>query len=440
MRILLLTAYFPPDTGSAAHLFYELGTALVRRGHQVTVVTGMPGYHAQGSLQPYAGQRRLYETVNGIHVVRVVTPLRSSHSMLGRALWHFGAALTFFVAGVGLPPHDAVVLYSPPLPLGLAAWGWHRLRGLPFVLNVQDLFPRSAIDLGLLRHPLLIQAFDLLEQFLYRRASWITVHSPGNRHHVIARGGDPRRVTVVPNWVDIDFIRPGPRENAFRTRHRLGDGFIASFAGVLGYSQDIDVVLEAAALTAEKGEITWLIVGDGVHAPRLRQKAALMALDNVRFLPMQPRESYPELLHASDVGLATLRSDVTTPVVPSKILSIMAAGLPVVTALPLDGDASRLIAEARCGICLPPGDARALADAVLKLWRNRSLRQRLGECGRRYVEQRLSLDACVARYEDLLERVSEYAGPPHLPARQPGRGGSHTAHPRVGESARGGFF
>lgn len=407
MNILLLTAYFPPDTGSAAHLFYELGAELVRRGHRVSVITGMPGYHALGSLERYKGKRRIREEVEGMEVVRVATPQLPRHLMVGRALWQFGGAVAFFLAGLHLSRHDVAMVYSPPLPLGLTAWGLRRLRRIPFVLNVQDLFPQSIIDLGLLKNRWLIRLFEGMERFVYARADHITVHSRGNRDHVIAKGAAPERVTVIPNWVDTDFLRPGGM-NGFRQEQGLEEAFVVSFAGVLGYSQDLDVVLEAARILKDehhKSEIVFLIVGDGVEKPRLEAKARQMGLDNVRFLPMQPREKYPAVLHASDVSLVTLHAEVRTPVVPSKILSIMAAGRPVVAAMNLGGDGPRLIAEARCGLCVPPEDPQALAEAVLKLYHNASLREELGRNGRRYAEEHLSLSRCVAQYEALLQMV-----------------------------------
>lgn len=407
MRILLLTAYFPPDTGSAAHLFYELGTALVGRGHQVTVLTSMPGYHALGSLERYRGKPWLRETVNGMDVLRVATPQLPRRLMVGRALWQFGGALAFFLAGLAMPCHEVAMVYSPPLPLGLTAWGLMRLKGIPFILNVQDLFPQSIIDLGLMRNRWLIRVFGAMERFVYSRAAHITVHSPGNRDHVLGKGARPERVTVVPNWVDTDFICPGERMNGFRREYGLGDAFIVSFAGVLGYSQDLDVVLDAAALLRSQSGIVWLIVGDGVEKPRLETKARQMGLDNVRFLPMQPRDRYPAVLYASDICLTTLHAEVRTPVVPSKILSIMAAARPVVAALNLDGDAPRLIKEAKCGLCLPPEDPHALAEAVLQLYHDPSLREELGLNGRRYAEEHLSLEVCVGQYEELLARVAE---------------------------------
>jgi colanic acid biosynthesis glycosyl transferase WcaI len=285
-----------------------------------------------------------------------------------------------------------------------------KLQGLPFILNVQDLFPQSIIDLGLLRNRWLIRFFEEMERFVYRRANIITVHSEGNREHVMRKldKGQAEKVKVIPNWVDVHFIQPGPRMNWFREAHGLGDAFVVSFAGVLGYSQDLDVVLDAARILEDGGwssEILFLIVGDGVERPRLEAKARQMGLNNVRFLPMQPREKYPAVLHASDIGLATLHAEVRTPVVPSKILSIMAAGRPVVAAMNLDGDGPRLIAEARCGLCVPPEDPRALAEAILQLYHDASLREELGRNGRRYAEKYLSLEACVERYEQLLRQV-----------------------------------
>jgi colanic acid biosynthesis glycosyl transferase WcaI len=410
MKILLLTAYFPPDTGSAAHLFYELGRAFVERGHGVTVLTGMPGYHALGPLEKYKGKKRIKEDMEGMEVVRVAMPQLPRHLMVGRALWQFGGAWALFLAGLGLPKADAAIVYSPPLPLGLTAWGLKKLQGLPFILNVQDLFPQSIIDLRLLRNRWLIRFFEEMERFVYRRANIITVHSEGNREHVMRKldKGQAEKVKVIPNWVDVHFIQPGPRMNWFREAHGLGDAFVVSFAGVLGYSQDLDVVLDAARILEDGGwssEILFLIVGDGVERPRLEAKARQMGLNNVRFLPMQPREKYPAVLHASDIGLATLHAEVRTPVVPSKILSIMAAGRPVVAAMNLDGDGPRLIAEARCGLCVPPEDPRALAEAILQLYHDASLREELGRNGRRYVEKYLSLEACVERYEQLLRQV-----------------------------------
>ena len=404
MRVWLMTAYFPPDTGSAAHLFYELGMTLAEQGHDVTVITGFPSYHAQGDLSPYRRRLWLNETLDQkLGVARVLVPQVLRDTPTGRGLWQFSCATSFALRGLILPKPDILLLYSPPLPLGLAAWLLRLLRGIPFVLNIQDLFPQSAIDLGVLRSGLLIGFFERLERFLYLCADHVTVHSTGNREHVLAHGVEPGKVTVMHNWVDTDFIRPGERHNGFSREHGLDGKFVVSFAGVIGHSQDLDVILEAAGLLRDSSRIHFLIVGDGVEKPRLEQKAQDMSLPNVQFLPMQPRHCYPAILHASDVSLATLHAEVATPVVPSKILSIMASGRPVIACINLTGDAPHLIQEAQCGYALPPGNAQALADSILSVYADATLRTRLGRNGRRYAEKHLSVQAGAERYVHLFE-------------------------------------
>ncbi|MEJ2750763.1 MAG: glycosyltransferase family 4 protein, partial [Anaerolineae bacterium] len=361
MHILLLTAYFPPDNGSAAHLFYELGQTFVDQDHKVSVVTGFPGYHAQGNLEKYRGRRWMRETVDGLNVYRIVVPQVARNTPIGRGMWQFSCAFSFMLAGLKVSDVDIALVYSPPLPLGLSALAWKALKGIPFVFNVQDLFPQSAIDLDILRFKPLIRLFHGLERFIYRRANAVTVHSQGNWEYVVAHGGKADKTIVMHNAVDTQHIQPGVKENDIREELGLNGRFIASFAGVMGFSQDLDVILEAAQLLQEQEEIHFLLVGEGVEKERLVAKSQAMGLTNVSWLPMQPRERYPSILHASDVGLATLHTEVKTPVVPSKILSVMSSGRPVVAAMNMDGDAPKLIAEAKAGFALEPAFASAIS-------------------------------------------------------------------------------
>jgi glycosyltransferase involved in cell wall biosynthesis len=379
----------------------------VEHGHNVTVLTGFPSYHAQGDLSRYRRRLWLNETLGeGINVARVAVPQIFRDTPVGRGIWQFSCAAGFALRGLMISRPDVLLSYSPPLPLGLTAWGLRLFWGVPFVLNVQDLFPQSAIDLGVLNNRFLIWFFERLERFLYRRANHITVHSSGNREYVVARGAEPERVTVTHNWVDTDFIQLGERRNSVSREYGLDDKFVVSFAGVIGYSQDLDIILEAAKLLRDYPKIHFLIVGDGTEKARLEGKAQRMELSNVQFLPMQPRHRYSAVLHASDVSLATLRTEVTTPVVPSKILSIMAAGRPVVASMRLEGDAPHLIEEAQCGYALPPGNPQALAETIWTLYRDAALRERLGQNGRRYAEQHLSVRASAERYIRLFEHLA----------------------------------
>lgn len=405
MKILLISAFFPPEVGSASHLFYELGQALRQRGHEITVLTGLPRYHVIG-----AKQRRfpfIYETYHGLQVLRVFNLDVPWAQPILRGLDQFTFALFAGIAGATLPEFDAAVVYSPPLPLALAAWALGRWRRRPLVVNIQDLFPQSAIDLGVLRNSHLIRVFRWMESFLYRRADLITAHSEGNRRYMVNAGADPKRVRVIANWIDTEAIQPMDRHNGLRASLGLGEKFIVSFAGIMGFSQDLETVLESAALLKNQRDIAFLIVGDGVEKAKLEKMARDNNLDNVYFLPMQPKDKYPGVLAASDVCLATLRQEVRTPVVPSKILSIMAAGRPVLASLPLDGDAPRLIAEAQCGISIAPGDPQAMAQATLQFYRDREQGAVMGARGREFVVRHFSLEHGAKILEGFIKQVCQ---------------------------------
>jgi glycosyltransferase involved in cell wall biosynthesis len=183
--------------------------------------------------------------------------------------------------------------------------------------------------------------------------------------------------------------------------------FIASFAGVLGHLQDLDVILDAAEATKNEHEIKWLIVGDGVQRQRLEDLARVRELNNVLFVPMVPRSVYPQVLYSSNVCLATLKKEVTIPVVPSKILNIMASGKPVVTCMDTDGDAPRLVRTADCGYTLPAGDGAALADVIRLLHNDRSLGTAKGANGRKYAESELSLNTATDKHLRIFNKLND---------------------------------
>ncbi len=405
MNVLILTNYFPPEIGGAAHLFYELAESLVQRGHQVTVVTGFPRYNVKERPEPYRGKRLMREEMSGVQVLRLWTPSVPRTNLILRGLEHFLVPAVLFLGGLFSGRQDVVLIYSPPLPLGLAAYALSRIKRIPFVVNVQDLFPKEAVILGLLKSKILIRVFEIIERFIYRKADSVTVHSPGNREHVLAHGGHSERVQVVHNWVDIERVRPLPRENSFRHEHGLDGRFVVSYAGTMGWCQDMSVIVQAAQRLQDYQDIVFLMVGDGPEKTKTEEHARRLKLNNVIFLPMQPWSKYPEVLAASDVSMINLNKNLTTPVVPSKLLNIMAAGRPVVASVPLNGDTPKIVAEAGCGLCVEAGDAQGLAQAILTLYHNPEQAHEMGQRGRLYAEQHFSRESCVASYEEILRQA-----------------------------------
>lgn len=249
MNILILTKYFPPEIGAASHLFYELSESLVQRGHEVTVVTGFPTYNVEREEldDKYQSGLTLTEEMEGITVKRLKEPPVPTDIPVLRGLDHFFIAINTFLKGVFTGEQNVIFLYSPPLTLGLSAYLLGKIKRAPFVVNVQDLFPQNAIDLGVLNNQILISFFEWMERFVYRKAGAITVHSSGNKEHIVEQGEEPGKVKVISNWVDTEFIQPEPKQNGFREEHDLSGKFVVSFAGTMGYSQDIDIILGAAA-------------------------------------------------------------------------------------------------------------------------------------------------------------------------------------------------
>ena len=399
MKILVLAEAFPPETKSASTLFFELAESLVRDGHKVSVITRRPRYNvAEGTK---LSNLPAEENLSGIKVYRRQIPSLARDIPLVRGLEHFIIAWLFFWKGLWVDKFDALLIYSPPLPLGVAGILLGKLKKKPVVVNIQDLYPQTVIDLKLLTNPFLIEVSRWMESFIYRIADQLTVHSEGNRQYLIGKQARADKVKVIHNWVDTDLIKPAPRNNDFSRKFDLSGRFIVSFAGVMGFAQGLEVVIGAAEILKDEKHILFVLVGEGVKKADLIKMAESKRLDNVKFIPTQPRDIYPEILQASDICLVTLGKDLVTPVVPGKMLSIMAAGRPVLASLPLNGDAPKMIDEFKCGIAVEPGNPELLAQAILKLYNNRSLAEGMGKRGREAAEKYFSRKNCIKEYEEL---------------------------------------
>ncbi|MGZ6143696.1 MAG: glycosyltransferase family 4 protein [Myxococcales bacterium] len=404
MNVLLLTNEFPPEIRSAALLMGELADTLAERGHQVTVITALDPNDERRKgrfLKPVEEQR------GGVRVLRI--PTFAVHRTLAGAIFRGAGqilnALAYLVIALGVRDVDVSLAYSPPLPLGIVGSILHKLRGIPHVLNVQDLVPQYAIDLGILKNPALIRVLKWVEKATYASVQRITVHSRGNADYMAREGVPAAKVVIVPNWVDTRQIRPSPRETEYRKAAGLEGKFVVLFAGALGFAQDVDTIVEAGAFLKDHPGIVLLIVGDGVEKKRLQEKAASLGLGNVRFMPVVSSQKYPEVVASADLCLATLQKTLACPVVPSKLLGYMAAGRAIVGSFPAGGDAPRVIHDADCGISVPAGEPEQLAQAILLAAANPAKCQAWGEHGRRFVEENHDRSRVIALYERIFEAL-----------------------------------
>jgi colanic acid biosynthesis glycosyl transferase WcaI len=285
---------------------------------------------------------------------------------------------------------------------GLSASVIGAAKGAPFIYNVQDLYPETPVQTGQLRNPMAVRLLGWLERFMYSRATHVSVISNAIGENIVAKGVPAEKLSTIPNFVDTDFIRPLPKENYFSYRFDLADKFVVTHAGNVGYVYDLETLIETASILRSQRDIQFLIVGDGVARPQLEAKVQALGLENVRFLPFQPRDQLPLLRAASDVQVALYKRGSSRYSMPSKVYEIMASGRPVVASADTDSDLWNLVRDTRCGICVDPHDPSQLASAIMALHADPPLRSRMGERGRREADETYSVEAVVERYDRLI--------------------------------------
>ncbi|HEY9673726.1 MAG TPA: glycosyltransferase family 4 protein [Waterburya sp.] len=408
MRILIYTYNYFPEPIGIAPLITELAEGLVKRGHEVRVVTGMPNYPQRRIYDGYRGKLYLTELTNGVAVQRSYVWVRPKPTLLDRLLLELSFVVTSFVHALRGKRPDVIFITAPPLPVSVPAalLGW--LHRTPIVLNLQDILPDAAVNVGLLKNPKLIRIFELLEQFAYRTATKITVIAEDFVDHLLKKEVPADQIVQIPNWVDVHFIRPSPRENnAFRAEHQLTKKFVALYSGNIALTQGLETVIEAARRLCHIPDIAIVIVGEEQALQRLRQYCEVCGADNVILLPLQPREKLPEMLAAADVGLVIQKHNVISFNLPSKIQLLLASGRALVASVPDRGSAAKVVEHSGGGIIVPPEDPDALAAAIEHLYYQPEQVKQLGDKSRQYALDHFTLEQALDQYEALFAAVQK---------------------------------
>ena len=378
----------------------ELAEELHDRDHQVTVITTWPEYNLdQGSAQR---SFTVKEIENGITVLRVKTLPHHNVKYLFRGVAQLLMPLQFLwkLRQYRIRP-DVVVVYSPPLPLALVG-SWFRRKKIRFVLNVQDLFPQNAIDLGILTHSIQIRFFRDLENFAYHTADVVTVHSDGNQKIVLQQYPQlENKLRTLHNWVDVENHQTSIVNTDFRSKWNIQEKYIAIFAGVMGPSQYLKLVLHVAEQMQDQSELLFLMVGDGKEKEKLQNLAREKSLNNVRFEGFVSREAYHDLLRICSIGLVCLSPQNQTPVVPAKILGYMAAGLPIAAFLQSSSDGQVIVKSAQCGFSVDSADKDACVQSMKNLLSQSDSFAKLGQNGKNYATENFSKEVCVSHLESM---------------------------------------
>ena len=408
MRVLIYSYNYYPEPIGIAPLMTELAEGLVRLGHEVRVVTGMPNYPQRQIYEGYRDKFYCTETRNGVLIQRSFIWVKPKSSLLDRLLLDGSFVVSsFFQALRGWRP-DVILLTVPPLPVCLPAALLGMVYNCPIVLNVQDILPEAAVHVGLLRNKTMIRVLEGLEKFSYRTAHTISVIADGFVDNLVNKGVPAQKITCIPNWVDTQFIRPlDKEENAFRKAHGLDGKFVIMYSGNIALTQGLETVVEAAVRLQQHPDIAFVIVGEPKAIAKLQEYCNTCGVTNVHLLPFQPRAKLPEMLAAADVGLIVQKHNVVSFNMPSKTQVLLASGRAIVASVPSTGSAAKAIEKSRGGIVVAPENPEALAASVLELYQNPELAERLGYQGRQFAVERYSFEQALSHYESLFYSVIE---------------------------------
>lgn len=409
MHILFLTHYFPPEVNAPASRTYEHCKRWVSEGHKVTVVTCVPN-HPGGRIYPgYRNRIFQKEEKDQIEVLRLWTYLTPNKGFLKRSINYFVFMLMAILSIPLTSKANVVISTSPQFFCGLAGFFVSRLKRIPWILEIRDLWPDSILAVGAIKSKSIIKMLEYLELFVYRKAERIVVLTTAFKAHIVAKDIAEDKIEIITNGVDLSLFRALPRNNYLSEKLKLNGKFVVSYFGTHGMAHGLETVFKAAKELEQHGAILFLLAGDGSERDKLLVLRDKMMLKNVMMLSQFPKEKMPYLLASSDVCMVLLiKNDLFKTVIPSKIFEAMAMNRPII--LGVDGESNKIIQEAECGLCIEPENSQHLAQAVLKLYNNSELSKTLGNNGRKLLEERYNRIKLAKKYLKVLEGVQRYSG------------------------------
>jgi glycosyltransferase involved in cell wall biosynthesis len=389
VKLLILTQYFPPETGAPQNRLFELAIRLQKQGIDITVLTAMPNYPQMEIYEAYAGKSYVYENMEGLKVHRRSIYVSKSKAIIPRLRNYFSFVLSAITgAGKLEKQYDYILCESPPLFLGYAALYLKRVKKASLIFNVSDLWPESAEKLGVVNNKYLLALAYRLEKRLYRASVLVSGQTQGICKNIRERF--PSIPTYwLPNGVDLHYYNPERYTgNDWRQKNGFGQNdFILFYGGIIGIAQGLEVILRAAEKLKSQTHIKFVLQGNGPEKPRLMALCQSLDLSNVLFLDSVSKSHMPDVLRSVNASVIPLRKlELFMGAIPSKIFESAAMQLPLILAV--DGEARQLFINAgKAGLFVEPENVASLTAAVTQLAENAELCKQLGQNGRQYVEQ-----------------------------------------------------
>ena len=409
MRFLILGLNYLPETTSIGPYTADLAEHLQRQGHEVKVVAGFPLAPYFRIWEGYRGRMYMREKINGVQVLRtyLYVPDRPGRAR-NRVMFDSSFALSAMIGGLVSGPIDVVLAISPPLQIGLTAWALARMKGAKVFLQIKDLVPDAAIAAGMLpSHGRAARFGYALERAVYRRMDRIGVICEGFRTNLANKGVPLEKIDLIPDYIDLSFMRPAERVNGFRAKHNLGpNDFLVTYSGSIALKQGLRVFVETASEMANDKDVRFLLIGDGPYLADLQNAAQTMGVRNLTFLPLQPRETLPAQLGAADALVITQRKAVNDCVFPGKLLYYMAAGRPILAAVSQKSETGSFIGQHRVGLVVDPENPQALAAGIRTLRAQPDLTSAMGSAGRSMAERMFDREIVLDKFERILSELA----------------------------------
>lgn len=402
MKILFLTQYCPPEVGAPQNRIFEFAKQLKKFGHDITILTAMPNYPKGEIFDEYKGKKIVQEELDGIKIVRTSIYATKEKDFIKRLRNYLSFTFSSVFTGAKyIDKQDVIITESPPLFLGWSGYVLSKKKGAKFVFNVSDLWPESAVKLGVLHNKSLIKMSTWLEEFCYRKAAAVTGQTKGIVDDIVNRGFDKSKVHLITNGVDTEFFKIENRDEEFRKEIGVENKFAICYAGIHGLAQGLETVIEAAEILKDNKDIQIVFIGDGPEKSKLIQMTEDKGLDNVTFLPVQQKPNMPRIIASMDATVIPLKKlDLFKGALPSKMFEALSSELPIVLAV--EGEAEKLINDAKAGITVEPENPQDIAQAILKLYNDVELRRTLGKNGRKYVIENYSRESITRKLEKIL--------------------------------------
>lgn len=404
MNILFLSHYFPPEGNAPASRTYENSKRWVNAGHRVTVITGVPNV-PDGIIYPgYRNLWRQWENTDGIRVLRVKTYIAPNKGFLRRILNYLSFMFSSLQALWGTSDAEVVIATSPQFFCAVGGFILSRMKRLPFIMEVRDLWPESIIAVGAVKNRFVIRLLTCIEEFLYRHADSIFVVTESFKKIIASKGIDENKISVIKNGVDFSRFIPQEKESCKKSL-LLEDKFVVSYIGTMGMAHALESVLNVAEELQEYEDICFLFVGSGAEKDRLIRLAEQKHLKNVIFTGRQPKDKIPAYYAASNICLVPLRkTPLFETVIPSKMFEIMAMERAIIQSV--EGEAKEILLQSQGGICIEPENQKCLKDAILYLHRHPDDAAMMGKNGRRFVEKFYDRDRLAEDYINIITKQS----------------------------------